>query len=332
VQEADSAPDARFAALYEPEEPVIDLVEWIGQRQSSITQALRDVGSVLLRNLGITSQDAFRALASTFMRELVSYREQSSPRTSVGDHIYTSTDYPANQEIFPHNENSYSLTFPSTIAFWCHTPPSIGGETPLVDTRRVYAAIDSSIRDRFCRLGWMYLRNFGDGLGLPWQRVFQTDDPNEVEAYCERAEIQCVWKPGGHLRTTQVRPAVIAHPLTGEISWFNHVTFFHVSMLPKAARETLRSEFCETDLPNNTFFGDGSPIPDEVIGHLREVYQQHMVRTSWNIGDLLLVDNIAKAHGRRPFVGPRRILVAMGDAFTRTDRVAVAGWYDTGDR
>lgn len=31
----------------------------------------------------------------------------------------------------------------------------------------------------------------------------------------------------------------------------------------------------------------------------------------WQRGDILVLDNVLTAHGRRPFVGPREILLAM---------------------
>jgi hypothetical protein len=33
----------------------------------------------------------------------------------------------------------------------------------------------------------------------------------------------------------------------------------------------------------------------------------------WVAGDVLLIDNVLVAHGRRPFEGSRRVLVAMSD-------------------
>jgi hypothetical protein len=35
------------------------------------------------------------------------------------------------------------------------------------------------------------------------------------------------------------------------------------------------------------------------------------VNVDWRAGDLMLIDNVLVAHGRRPFTGSRRVLVAM---------------------
>src|SRR5262249_21300199 len=246
--------------------------------------------------------------------EPLPYRERSSPRTRVSNNIYTSTDYPANRSIFLHNENSYQLTWPMKIFFFCMTPSIRGGETPIADCRKVFGRIDLKIRQRFIEKNWMLVRNFGNGLSLPWQSVFQTEDKSAVETYCLNARIETEWR-GDCLRTRQVRRAVAQHPATGEIVWFNHAAFFHVSTLEPSAREALLEGLEEEDLPNNTYYGDGSPIELSVLDEIREAYRSETVSFPWQKGDVLMLDNMLVAHGRRPYVGQRDILVAMTEPF-----------------
>ena len=123
----------------------------------------------------------------------------------------------------------------------------------------------------------MYVRNFGDGFGLPWQTVFQTTNPAEVETFCRSHGIEFEWKKGNRLRTRQVRQAVAIHPKTGDIVWFNHAAFFHISTLEPNISEALLAEFLEEDLPHNTYYGDGSPIEPAVLDEIRTAYQQETV-------------------------------------------------------
>lgn len=247
------------------------------------------------------------------------YSERSSPRSEIADRIYTSTDYPSNQSIFPHNEHSYSVTVPQNLAFWCSSVALNGGETPLGDTRRIYSRVAPAVREKFERLGWMYVRNFDGKCGLAWETVFRTSERSQVEDYCRRANIEFEWKRGNELRTRQVRPAVLRHPRTSELLWFNHAAFFHVSTLPHEVQRVLKSEYCEQDLPNNTYYGDGSPLEDATVDALRDAYRSEMWSFPWQKGDLLLIDNLLTAHARNPFTGPRQVLVAMANPFTRTD-------------
>src|SRR5207248_4368290 len=95
-----------------------------------------------------------------------------------------------------HNENSFNHNWPMHIFFCCAQPAARGGETPLVDSRRVYEMIDPEIRRRFSEKKVMYLRNYGDGLGLHWRDVFQTTSRAEVEAYCWANFFEFEWKEG----------------------------------------------------------------------------------------------------------------------------------------
>ncbi|HCF26247.1 MAG TPA: taurine catabolism dioxygenase TauD, partial [Cyanobacteria bacterium UBA11049] len=247
------------------------------------------------------------------------YRDRSSPRHEVGEKIYTSTDYPAEQSIFLHNEGTYWLTWPLKIYFSCLIAAQQGGETPIADCRKIFQRIHPQIREKFIEKKVLYVRNYNDGFGLTWQTVFQTRDKAVVEEYCRRNAIEFEWKDGERLRTRQVRQAVAKHPKTGELVWFNHATFFHVSTLEPTLRDALLAEFREEDLPNNTYYGDGSPIEPEVLEELRAAYQQEMVLFPWQQGDLLMLDNMSVAHGRSPFVGTRKVVVGMAEPFTNPD-------------
>jgi alpha-ketoglutarate-dependent taurine dioxygenase len=302
-----------------PAAPDVDLFSWAEANRADLEAKLLRHGALLFRGFGVDTVEGLQRLVVALCGDLLEYRERSSPRHELADRVYTSTDYPAEQTIFPHNEHSYAKRFPLKLFFGCVVPAESGGETPVGDTRRILARIDPEVRERFQRQGWMYVRNFHPGFGLSWRTVFQTDDKGKVEEYCRHAGIDFEWRPGDRLRTRQVRPATAVHPRTGETVWFNHATFFHVSTLAPSIREPLLRDFGAEDLPNNTYYGDGSPIEPEVVEHLRQAYLGERVAFPWQRGDVLLIDNMLTAHARNPFTGPRQIAVAMADPHVRTD-------------
>jgi hypothetical protein len=158
----------------------------------------------------------------------------------------------------------------------------------------------------------MYVRNYDDdALDLSWREVFQTNSRAEVENYCLKAGMKVEWNGDKQLRTSQVCQAVIEHPLTGEMVWFNQAHLFHVSSLEQDVRSLLQSTSGGNE-PRNAFFGDGSEIGEAVLNHIRSVYEKEMVTFPWQRGDVLILDNILKAHGRKPYRGPRQIVVGMG--------------------
>jgi alpha-ketoglutarate-dependent taurine dioxygenase len=307
--------------LCEPVAEGVNLVQWAERNRDLIENKLLQHGAILYRGFAVGSTAEFDRCVSAMSGGALEYRFRASPRTQIdpGFNIYTSTDYPEDQKIFPHNEHSYSPVFPLRLFLWCDVAPEYKGETPIGDTREIFHAIDPEAREKFARKKIMYIRNYGDGFGLPWQTVFQTEDKGEVEAYCRNVGITVEWKADGRLRTRQVGPAIVRHPHTGEALWFNHATFFHVSTLPAHVQDALRADFGEEDLPQNTCYGDGSPIESDVLEHLRQAYQQAMVEFPWRRGDVLWLDNMLAVHARNEYRGPRRILVSMAEAFRSVD-------------
>jgi alpha-ketoglutarate-dependent taurine dioxygenase len=314
------APGKTLPVLVQPRVGGLKLSEWITSRKDFLQQSLCEAGAILFRNFKIENAAEFeQVVRSASTTDLLPYRERSSPRSRVEGNVYTSTDYPADQSIFLHNENSYQHTWPLKIFFYCALPAEQGGETPIADTRRIFQRIPAAIRERFIEKQWRYVRNFNGRFGLPWQTVFQTEDKTKVEQYCRNNGIEVEWKPGDCLKTWAVRPAVAKHPHTGEDLWFNHATFFHVTTLAPAIREVFLATIKEEDLPTNTYYGDGSPIEPETLAELRSIYAQETVTFPWQQGDILMLDNMLASHGRAPYAGPRQILVGMTEPFSCTD-------------
>ncbi|ROR42578.1 TauD/TfdA family dioxygenase [Kitasatospora cineracea] len=292
-----------------------DLIATITARRAELRRRLLVDGALLLRGFPVGGvagfEDAVRALSGEPLR----YAERSSPRSTIAGNVYTSTDYPPDEEIFLHNENSYQASWPRLLYFYCDVPAETQGATPLADVREVHRLVDPQVRAEFERRGWQAVRNFHPGFGVPWSSVFNTGDRAAVDAYCAERGIRTEWTGEDGLRTVARREAVHTHPETGERVWFNHITFFHHSTLAPDVAEGLLELFGEDGLPSNTYYGDGAPIPREVTDHLRDCYRKASRRFDYRQDDILVVDNMLAAHGREPFTGPRRIAVAMTDLY-----------------
>jgi alpha-ketoglutarate-dependent taurine dioxygenase len=312
VQE-ESLSDNPLPLVLRPSLNGVDLVAWATANRKSILDNLVRIGGILFRGFAAVTAESFHAFVLAICGEPLEYTYRSTPRTHVGNGIYTSTEYPADSSIPMHNEMAYTRSWPMKIAFFSALCAKEGGETPIADSRRVFQQIAPDVRDRFLRNGVLYVRNYGEGVDLSWQEVFRTDEKEQVEEHCCAHGIEYEWKDQNRLRTRQVCQAIAQHPQTGETVWFNQAHLFHVSALPAVIRETLLSTVGEENLPRNTYYGDGSPIELAALEHIREIYQRESVAFPWQTGDILLLDNMLTAHGRAPYFGPRKVLVAMAD-------------------
>jgi alpha-ketoglutarate-dependent taurine dioxygenase len=285
--------------------------------RSLANRHLHREGAILFRGFKKGQVADFHSFAASFGQEVLTYEFGSTPRSKVQEGVYSSTEYPAHQWIPQHNEQSYTSRWPMKIWFYCDTAAAAGGDTPIANSREVYRRIPDGIRRRWRDKGLMYVRNYGNGLDVPWEQVFQTSDRAEVEAFCARHQIQCEWRDDGNLRTRQICQSDALHPVTGEAVWFNQAHLFHVSGLEPHVRETLLAAVDdEAELPRNVFHGDGTDIEESVLDEIRDVYADLMLAFRWQEGDILMLDNMLTSHGRAPFTGARRVLVAMAEPFS----------------
>lgn len=298
--------------LLQPAVDGVNLTEWAATHREAVRQKLVAHGAILFRGFNVGGVAAFQGFMQVLAGELLDYSYRSTPRSQVSGKIYSSTEYPAHQAIPQHNEMSYTRRWPKLIGFFCVEPCAEGGETPIADSHAVYERIDPAIRERFASKSVMYVRNYGDALDLPWQEVFQTDDRAAAEAFCREAGIDFEWKGEDRLRTAQVCQAVAAHPVTGQMVWFNQAHLFHVSSLGAEMRAALIGAGGD-EPPRNAYYGDGSPIDDRDLEQIRAAYDSETIAFPWQQGDILLVDNMRVSHGRRPYRGGRKIVVAMAE-------------------
>ncbi len=283
-------------------------------RQAPLREMLSTAGALLFRGFAFEEASEFARFVRAFSGKTpLDYVGGASPRVKLGGGVYTSTEYPRHYTLSLHNELSYTYKWPEHLYFFCVTPAERGGETPLGDSRALLGKIDSEVVGRFKELRIRYSRRLhgGAGFGLSWQDAFETDERAAVERYCREGRVQFRWDDDGGLRTSQVRPATHTHPRTGEEVWFNQADAFHTSGMHPETYRTLVAQMPEEDFPLGACHGDGSPLDPRALEHVREVMAAEMALFEWEAGDILVLDNVLTAHGRMPYEGPRKILLAM---------------------
>ena len=310
--------DASFLAAGSSQMLVLEPISGMTQASSVSPVALDSLllkhGAVLLRGFALSTASEFGRAANHFFGNL--FGEYGDlPRETAGETVYESTPYPPDQRILFHNESSHLPSWPLRIAFGCTIPAQSGGATPFVDSRRVMADLDRLVVEEIDKKGLRYVRNFTPGIEPSWQEFFHTTDRAQVEAACRASGNQFEWRPGGALRILHDAPGVLRHPKTHEAVFFNQVQLHHIACVDEETRSGLRALFDDEDLPRTVTFGDGTAIPEDVMEHITAVYDRIATRFTWELGDMLVLDNMLVAHGRDTYVPPRRIVVALGQMF-----------------
>jgi alpha-ketoglutarate-dependent taurine dioxygenase/acyl carrier protein len=311
-------PGQSLPLVIEPDSDEIDLADWASSHREVIESDLLKHGAILFRGFNLNSAADFENVANAIHPNL--FGEYGDlPREGVSGKVYGSTPYPPDKAILFHNESSHLHRWPLKIWFFCVQPAQQGGETPILDCRKIYQLLNPKLREKFEEKQLMYVRNYIDGLDVSWQDFFHTTDKAEVENYCRQAGMEVEWLENNGLKTRKIRPAVAKHPKTGELVFFNQLQLHHVSCLDSVVRQSLLSLFGEDKLPRNVYYGDGTPIEDSVMEEIGAIYQENQISFYWQKGDILMLDNMLTSHSRNPYVGSRKIVVAMGELITNTN-------------
>ena len=291
-----------------------EFVSAVRDHREPLLAKLHEAGALLFRDFPKLDFPVFARFARTLAgRDLLSYVAGASPRTQLGGGVYTSTEYPNNFTLPLHNELSYTFEWPEYLFFYCVTPATTGGETPLADSREVLRRLDPAVVERFKTRGLRYERLLEDGREdrYSWQAAFETEDRNVVENYCRKGNVEFRWNEDGSLWLREVRPATAVHPKTGEEVWFNQADGFHPSVFGDEFYREYLSDPEKHRLRLNVRFADGGEIGVDDLEHIRGVIKDLASATPWQEGDILVVDNMLACHGRNPFTGPRKVVLAM---------------------
>lgn len=311
IQTSYLQPEQHLPLVIKPIGDDSDLADWASNNREFLESNLLEHGAILFRGFRIDSVPEFEKVANAICPALFA-NYGDLPRAGNSEKVYSSTPYPSDRAILFHNESSHLHQYPLKIWFFCVQPAQQGGETPIVNCHKVYQLLDPKLRSRLEQKQLMYVRNYIEGLDVSWQDFFHTTEKTVVEQYCCQSGIDCQWS-GNNLRTSKVRPAISHHTKTGKPLFFNQVQLHHISCLEPNVRASLLSTLGEENLPRNVYYGDGSPIEDSVMAEIGAAYQQAQVSFPWQQGDILMLDNMLTAHGRNPYLGSRKIVVAMGE-------------------
>lgn len=296
----------------------VSLEHVLKDNKQEIDSKLREYGAIYFKGFGVDAVSQFEKVSEQLCEKL--YTQYGDlPPTSGSKKVYAATPYPPEKTIYFHNEASHTPTFPSKQLFLCVKAAPEGGGLSIVDGREVLRKLPKEIVEEFAEKKLLYYRNFIPYVDVRWQDFFSTTDKNELESICTKDSLEFEWKKGDIFSTSAKAPAIIKHPITNELTWFNQIQLHHPGMMDDNIYKVFRKSYEEIDFPRYVCFGDGSAIPRETLSIISKVLKQESATVHAKEGDIIYLDNLLVAHCRLPYRGDREVRVALGDAMREAD-------------
>jgi len=141
------------------------LASWLEHNRDTLLGQLHERGALLFRGFDIDQPEAFERVVLALDPDLKDEYLGTSPREGLTQYVFTASELPGWYPIPQHCEMSFLPTPPRRLFFGCLVAPNNGqgegGETPLVDFRRVLQRLDPDVRQRFEERGIRTIRNYG---------------------------------------------------------------------------------------------------------------------------------------------------------------------------
>ncbi|GAV61256.1 TauD domain-containing protein [Cephalotus follicularis] len=288
---------------------VSSLTETIKTQKPFLDSLLHKTGAILFRGFSLDTAKDFNDVVEAFDYEELPYIGGAAPRNKVVGRVYTTNESPPQEKIPFHHEMAQVTEFPSKLFFFCEVEAVSGGETPIVLSHIVYERMKERYPEFVERLeehGLKYTRILGDdddnssAIGRGWKSTFLTEDKSVAEERAAQIGTKLKWTVGGAKSIMGPVPAIRFDKSRQRKVWFNSMVIAYIGW--KDARN---------DPEKAVTFGDGKPLPADIVYDCFKIIEEESVAIPWRRGDVLLVDNWAVLHSRRSFTPPRRVLASL---------------------
>ncbi|TVY91995.1 Clavaminate synthase-like protein [Lachnellula willkommii] len=305
-------------------EEIVEAVTAISKSGELFDLVQQHGGALLIRGLPIHTAADYSAVAHAF--GLAAHEEIGRPpnRTILAKNVKTANEGPPEMPIWPHNEYGWSTINPAWLTFSGFVTPESGGETPINSSIALAAAIQKQAPDFYeallkneVRAETVATSNTGNSVvGAYGQEILPTDDAltrrKKIEREIQKHSSRWEWHDDESLSVTHIVPLIRKHKATGLTTFFGNLTSAYGRSKHHGATEPpfLGDDGGYHPLPT---YGDGSPIPTKYLELALSIAETSQVLIKWTPGDLILLDNYAVMHSRRPWTGERKVLAALWD-------------------
>ena len=261
--------------------------------------------------MDVPTASDFSSLVLSMGLEEQPYIGGNAVRTVVAPRVFTANESPPTERIPFHHEMAQVPRFPTRVMFYCETPSTAGGETPIVLSDEVCEYLKRELpelHERFKKEGVRYIRTMPkeddstSALGRGWMSTYTggEDDRDKCEEVMRKDEVEWEWMDNGDLRTTSKKLTAV-RDVDGKEVFFNQVVAAYSGWNDKRNRGE-----------DAIVFGDSlEKLPKEQMEELMKEMDRLGVAFKWEKGDVLIIDNRLAMHSRKPFEKPRRVLASL---------------------
>jgi len=288
-----------------------DLPKYLKVNKKNLDQILSQSGAILFRGFDVKTVQDFDASVVGYGEAGFTYEESLSNavRVNVTPRVFTANEAPPETNINLHHEMAQTPIYPSKLFFYCEIAPEQGGATPICRSDLLLERLSQENAELvrvFLEKGVRYTNNMpsdddaGSGQGRSWKSTLNATDKEAAEKRLSSLNYEWQWQENGGLRaTTPILPA-IRELNDGRRTFFNQ--------LIAAFRGWKDSR---NDPSKSISFGDGTFISIDDMAEIITLSDELTYDIEWQSGDVALIDNFLAMHGRRPYMGKRRVLASL---------------------
>jgi alpha-ketoglutarate-dependent taurine dioxygenase len=310
-QDYDGQPFPLALACRSPSVTLESTTNWLAQHRDPLAEMAAAHGAVLFRNFPLATANDFDQFVAAFRWRNFPYDESLSNAVRVNrtPRVFTANEAPPDVSIFLHHEMAQTPIYPSKLFFFCEQPAETGGATPLCRSDILWQRLAES-RPQFAQdclqKGLRYTNvmpsadDLASGMGRSWQSTLSAQTRQQAEERLTGLGYQGEWLDDGCLRATTPVLSAVRELSDGRRSFFNQLI---------AANRGWKDS--RNDPSKSVTFGDGEPLDGPSARFAAGLADELTFDLKWQRGDVALLDNYVVMHGRRTFVGTRKVLASL---------------------
>lgn len=302
-------------------------------------------GAILFRGFEVESAEQFQTVLELLNINLEPfYHFGSAHRVRITDKVFTSSEAPPDTIIAPHNELNMVPIRPSVLAFFCQVQPDTYGETPIINTEKLFYSLSPSLQHKISHFPQRFVRYVPSHL---LEIVFEKLSIEEITELLQEQGFDFKWEEDGSIIFECSYIPVFRHPRTNRIcfclsivdclvnrEWYRKLgqrySFgqrIYYNWLPAKVYKSIHQR-----LTTAATVVDGSQKQTSTLDTyfvnkhnqyttMRAAEAQELGRSEWKNaaifqwrqGDILVIDNLQVAHSRLNTTLQRKILTAFGN-------------------